>query len=487
MKKFFIALLVVATCSSCKKWLDIKPQTQISDDDLFKTEDGYKEAVNGMYTMMSDGKLYGRELTTGTLEAVGQGLYADPLTDGNGYHQTQLYNYKDANFISRKDTIWKNLYAVIANANNLLAHVDNSKLLFKGNNYEIIKGEALALRGFCHFDVLRLFANSYYGKADGQGVPYSMDFSRDAPKLYKISEVLNMVIKDLTDAKNLLTGKDPILDPAYKVGYGTVDTATETADHELFHQYRRTHMNYYAVCGELARVYLYAGDYANALSNALEVINSQKFPWTKQTDMLNPDNAKRDWIGFKEIIFGVYAADQSNSLADLLTNGNNGLFQTIAGGDALFEASSAAGGNDLRYKTWIQLQGGSTPYYRAMKYYRDADNLYDQIVPCLRLGEMYYIAAEASWGTNTVNACNYYNTVRFERNIGDSLKTTDKTVFLQALTREARKELFCEGQMFYMYKRLNMPIIGATGTTIPLTNAIATWPWPDDELTYANR
>lgn len=488
MKKLIIALIALATLASCKKWLDVKPQTQISDDDLFKTEDGFKEAVNGMYTLMSDGKLYGREMTTGTMEVVSQGLYADALTDLSAYHQTLLYNYRDVNFLSRKDTIWKKLYSVIANANNLLDHVDNNKNLFKGNNYNLIKGEALALRGFCHFDLLRLFAASYYGKTDGPGVPYSVDFSRDAPKMYKISEVVNLLIKDLTDAKNLLSGIDPIQSAAYKVGYGTVDTATENTDLELFHQYRRTHMNYYAVCAELARVYLYAGDNVNALANALEVINAKKFPWTKQTDMLNTDNTKRDWICYKEIIFGVYAPDQKQPLHDLLVADGGHLYQTINGGDALFEANTDAGGNDLRYKTWIQLQSGSTPYYRSMKYYRDDDgNLYDLTVPCIRLGEMYYIAAEASFDKDPVTACNYYNTIRFNRNIGDSLKTTDKTEFLGALTREARKEFFCEGQMFYMYKRLNMPIIGVSGQAIPLTKAITTWAFPDDETIYANR
>ncbi|PUZ26786.1 SusD family protein [Chitinophaga costaii] len=488
MKKIFIAILLIGSLASCKKWLDVKPQTQISADELFNTEDGFKEAINGMYSKMATTDMFGRELSAGQLEAVGQSLYADPLTDNNGYRQSQLYNYKNQSFINRKDSIWKGYYAVIANANNLLEHIDVQKNLFKGVNYNLIKGEALALRGFCHFDVLRLFANTYYNKTDGQGVPYSTKFTRDASPLYKISEVLTMVTKDLTDAKNLLAGIDPIVDKSYKVGYGKVDTATENTDPELFHQFRRTHINYYAVCGELARVYLYAGDYANALSNALEVINANKFPWSAQSDVVNANTQLRDWIMYKEIIFGIYAPNASYSLDQLLGQNTTGLYLPIAGGDNLFEASTSAGGNDLRYKTWVQVQAGATPFYKLMKYYRDGtSNLYDQMVPAIRLSEMYYIAAEATFDQSPSDACNYYNTVRFNRNIGDSLQTTNKDEFLQALTKEARKEFIGEGQIFYMYKRLNMPIISVAGTPIAATPAIMTWPFPDDELTYANR
>jgi hypothetical protein len=55
------------------------------------------------------------------------------------------------------------------------------------------------------------------------------------------------------------------------------------------------------------------------------------------------------------------------------------------------------------------------------------------------------------------------------------------------LLKEARKEFFAEGQIFYMYKRLNRNLIGMGGTSIPASNQIFVVPMPNDEIAFGQR
>src|ERR1700754_2012811 len=228
------------------------------------------------------------------------------------YLQSILYNYQDQNFITRKDSIWDGLYNAIANDNLLLKYVDSGKVL-PAAEYPLIKGEALALRAYMHFDALRLFAPSYLTGAGTPAIPYVTAFSNKVTPTSTVADVIKQALKDLNDAKMLLRQVDPILNASYTVGYPS-DTSSETSSANLFLQNRRNRLNYYAVCGELARVYLYMGDKTNALSNALEVINSRKFPFTSQSDLLNPDTRLIDRILYKELLFCWYIPTMTGTL-----------------------------------------------------------------------------------------------------------------------------------------------------------------------------
>ena len=101
---------------------------------------------------------------------------------------------------------------------------------------------------------------------------------------------------------------------------------------------------------------------------------------------------------------------------------------------------------------------------------------------------MYYIAAEASYNTGDEgSALSYFNTVRRNRGIGDSVTTVaDKATFNNLLLTEARKEFYGESQIFYMYKRLNHGVpVSSTFTQSP-SDKIFVFPLPIDELAYRN-
>ena len=488
MKKYFVLIMLLALTASCNKWLDIKPLSEVSEDDLFTTEDGFKDAVNGLYSRCTQEDLYGSVLLGGLPDVLAQN-YTLPVLDQVGYREASLFNYKHETVIEKKDLVWKGLYEVIANSNIILSQVDKKKNILSPVNYGLIKGESLAMRAYCHFDALRLFAPSFATGAASKAIPYVTAFSKQTSALLTVTATLDSIIKDLTEAKDLLKAVDPIAQPGYKVGYAIKDSSTEDGG-EMFIQQRRHRLNYYAVCGELARAYLYKNDKANALQHALEVINANKFPWTRQEDFLNGDDEKKDRIMYKELLFGFYMPNRSNSLNGLFRNGEaNSLIVSSTEGRNIYEVAGV-GGEDFRFKQWFSEQpGGSGTFLQLDKYKRDGDaNLHYQMGPAIRLSEMYYIAAECTFESNAPKAWGYFNEVRLHRGIGPrDTNEASAEIFYTELVKEARKEFYGEGQVFYMYKRLNRAITGANGKLIPAGNSIFVLPLPDDEIAYGNR
>lgn len=476
--------------TSCNKWLDLQPEAQVSEDELFKTAEGFEESLNGIYTRCIHWRLYGEELSFGLPEVLAQNYSIMPV-DGRpeklDYTQDVLYNYANQRLIARKDSIWSGLYNAIGNCNILLSHIEEKKAILTNNRYPIIKGEALALRAFLHFDLLRLFAPSFTSNPAAKGIPYVVKSSDIPTPLSSVEESLNKAVTDLLEAKELLAPVDSIRNAAYQVGYpagGKENTAPS-----LFFQNRRNRMNYYAVCAELARIYLYKNDKQNALAYANEVIVSRKFPWTAAADFINSDAKLKDRINYPEIIFGWPIPAMERNLIDRFA----ALQIRKVDGDILYESPGIAA-EDNRFKEWLRLSPNNSTY-GLQKYIRNQEareddetaNRHPLIAPALRLSEMYYIAAECSYDSDPSKANAFVDSVRYHRGIGIPFTPAGKTEFINGLIKEARKEFYAEGQMFYMYKRLNTAILGPSGTSYAPGNNIFVLPLPNDEIEYGGR
>jgi hypothetical protein len=168
MKKYLFFILPLLVLSSCKKFLDVQPESDVTKEELFSTEEGFKEALNGVYTKCASGDLYGGNLTFSNLDIMAQNY---SFTDLN-LQKIASFQYKENILKDKNSTIWSAAYSAIGNCNQILQMIDKQKGVFSGNNYAIIKGEALALRAYIHFDLLRMFANSYKYNPAGRGIPY---------------------------------------------------------------------------------------------------------------------------------------------------------------------------------------------------------------------------------------------------------------------------------------------------------------------------
>lgn len=487
--------MIALSMISCSKWLDIQPESEVDKSVLFSTEDGFREALIGIYTRCAKEDLYGKELTIGTPEVLVQN-YSMTSNDPLRYQQTKIFKYNDGNFMKRKNGIWQGLYNGIVNANLILGAIDNKRQLFTGSNYQMIKGEALALRAYLHVDALRLFAPAPTINSKADAIPYVTTYSNKSTTLSTVAQLLDSAIRDLEQAKELLQ-VDPIRLNAYIIGYPTMNDTlknSELKDRSLFLQNRRHRLNYYAVCGLLARTYLYQGDLAKALANAREIIGANKFPWTNATDFLAVDADKKDRIFYKELLFAWYIPAMNNLYNNTwFLDSNSSMYLDQDEAKTIYEVAGVGGG-DMRYTQWFGSVSVGTSYVAPLLKYRRntlgesfAANLHYLVAPAIRLSEIYYIAAECSYASSPVQAAAYLDEVREKRGIGQKVDVSTLAKFQAELLKEYRKEMFAEGQLFFAYKRLNAAITGQQGTVIPASQQIFVWPLPDDEIVYGQR
>ena len=483
MKYIHILLLSIfcLSASSCSKWLDVMPKTSIPEDELFKNEFGFKDAFTGFYIKMGASELYGRELTYHYMDMLAGRYDLIP----NVSNREDLYNY-DGTFKSTKNTFFLDTYNIIANINNMLKFMDaNRSAIVTPHYYETMKGEALALRAFLQFDLLRMFGPVYAVEPQGKSIPYRTQLDNVATPVLPASEVVELCLKDLHEAEALLNEHDSNIfknDPK-------ADQFT------IMRQYR---MNKWAVKATLARVYLYKGDAeskAKALKYADEVIESSQF--------LLYENNNDNRVLFDEVIFGLYVYELNKVVdPDFINISPSSVLSLSAPRyEQLFE-KKGAGVSDFRCGTYAfrSVKFDSVDKLVLQKYdqsgYRD-DYAGRGAIPLIRLPEMYYIKAECE--PNPKLAAEYINTVRFARGIAlsdaiegnadfHSLDTrggydTSKTVLVNELMKEYQKEFYGEGQLFYFYKRQNYQTFFGLPSGVDIT-AKYKLPLPGDEITF---
>ena len=475
-KNIFLLIVSAVLASGCNKWLDVKPKTQVEESQLLSSESGFEDAMYGVYSTMANGSLYGDKLTMSFVDVLAQ-RYSVQNIPGHDYYQASLYNYQDAGVKSITANIWDSAYFAIANLNNIINHIDAKKGVFQTGNYSLVKGEAFGLRAFLHFDLLRLFGPSYLSNPAKPSIPYVKTVSGGVTPLSTVSGVLDSVIADLTIADNLLSGYKNVV---------VTNGATQLLENDWLNN-RQYHFNYWAAEALLARVYLYKGDKANALLHATNVINSGMFKFITSSAITN----YRDRTYTPEQIFSLskfnmlYQVSQYFQAAGVAGSNlgtNTHLTNTYGNGgivDKVFETSSG-GATDFRYAFgW----GLSNNIYFPSKFWQDAYvSTYNNLVPVIRLTEMYYIAAECA---DPATATGYLNTVRENRGLKDLVTLPDAATAQNEIFKEYQKEFYCEGQLFYYYKRLNVTQILYTQT--PGSDKVYVLPLPDAETQYGNR
>lgn len=471
MKKIQYILFIAAglTLTACNDWLDVQPRSQVEDTELFETESGYKEALAGVYSSMVSTGTYTKEMTYGFIGILGQEW---DFYYSTAYDDAVAYNYDASTPTGYIRSIWANNYTGIANANNLLAHIDDNVKLFSADNHDVIKGEALALRAFLHFDLLRCFGVSYEVNPDQPSIPYSTALSyRVFPQL-TVHEVAELVLKDLLAAEALLATSDPIV---------TGREITESVDNGYLLN-RQLHLNYYAVKAMEARVYMWMGDYDNALKAANVVIDSDKFPWATVADL----QSGADRVLAAEHLFALnnltltadiadeYFSDASaygfavtrERLLDYFDNATQDYRHTF-----LFKSGTGTHANN-RYLTKYDEPNGSSTYYKFK-------------MPLIRISEMYLIKSEVEYRNGDTDAAKTsLNQLRVARNLSP-LDELPNDYFLE-LMHEYRREFIGEGQLFFLYKRLNRQII-PNATVDAVQEKVYTFPLPITETESAQR
>lgn len=474
---FCLILLV-----SCNKWLDVSPKTLVKETTQFSSKQGYIDALFGVYQEAAKINSYGGQLTYYTLDVLAQ-RYENKTQLNTEMGKLARYNYSDSQIQNIISSIFKGQYAVIAQANFILKNVDKSIGVLDEVTRNIVKGEALAMRAYAHFDLARLFSDNYTTGMASPSVAYLRDFTVMPQARLTVKGVIDLCEADLKEAEILLSVNQNIDQIATNQGSTNAD---------LFLQFRQNHMNYWAVKGLIARLYLYKGDKVNALKYAKDVIESQKFGFVVPTAInVDASTTAADLTFSSEHLFSIYVSDL-RGLADLFFKNTSSvgestdLWSTRAKLDATYQATLVGYGTDIRRpgaskSLWNEI--ASTTVY-SKKYWSDnTANVKQRIIPLIRLSEMYYIAAESA--PTISEGVGYLNIVRTNRLIPALAAPATEAALDAEIQFEYRKEFYAEGQLWFYYKRKNVLTI-PDGIGNPMTPAKYIFPLPNDELEFGS-
>ena len=472
MKKIIgLFLIGTLTFTSCESWLDVTPKVNVEEEDLFKNEQGFKEALTGIYIKMSETPLYGREMTYGFIDQLAQ-RYNNSQNASADYYEETWYTYPSVRTQNYYETFWKESYNLIANINNLLSNIEkNGQVIYSEGYRDIIEGEALGLRSFLYFDLLRMFGPIYKDNPSSPAIPYRTVFDREQARPVPANQMIDHIIEDLHQAEMLLEN-DP-MNISFPV------RPSGDSEHP-FLQYRFNRMNKYAVKAELARAYLWKGDKTNAGKYAREVIDATKKEGGKQFELIT-DNSQ-DKLGSTELIFSL--SMDSETFPDRVKNEFQLAmwnYYVIFDIDYLYEIFDVAvdGQNDMRMKPGTGFSISSDGAY-TLKYQQDNfSSVLNNNMPLIKLPEMYYIAAECT--SDLSEACTLLNQVRGSRGLEDLPQLANAEDLKKNLEKEYRKEFYGEGQLWYFYKRYAYPTFNRCPIT-DMTEKHYRFPLPDDEI-----
>jgi len=477
-------VFLVSICA-CNDWLDETPPSQIPEEEQFKDETGFRQALIGCYIGMAKETLYGKNLTWYALELQDPKYVQNTMAD---WAPMATYSYKNSKAVSILENVWLEAYNIIANVNNALKFMETKASVLNPISYKVIKGELLAIRAMLHFDLMRLYGYGNLGERSDKDskltIPYVKDYSKEltAQKSYK--ETINLIIADLTAAIDLLKEEDPVTGKHDASYYASLNE-------DGFYNDRTWRLNYFAVKALLARVYMWEGSDASLLlarQEALDVIEEGEkaglYTWvTNETIgtnlILSTEHiASLNVLTLSDKILDYFKLTPASTDYDVIMlseESMNSIFSEEGeGSNADFRASvkmlyPSSNGNYVPLKL---SQNGTTAASGSLNR-----------IPLVRISEMFLIVAETylkGTDVNTGTAAQYLTTLREKRSNFINISTYSQEQLLTCLTNEYRREFLCEGISFLYFKRIGAEVLPSSVTT--MSDAAYVWPYPAIEF-----
>ena len=413
MKKLHIYLLLLLglLVSSCNDWLDVKPRTQVRNDEMYDSYKGFKDALTACYIKMNDRKLYGQQMNISAVEFLAQHWEIDYPNSMVAEVALKDFDYKDDQAKTVIKNIYGGLYNVIVQANAVLQNIrDNGQVITDDATRAVIEGEAYAIRAFCHFDVLRLFGQIPKNATIQVALPYAETVSIKAVAYYSYTD---SIFKYTFNQLNRFESSD----------------ANKITLEDAYMGYRQFRFNYYAVKALEARFFMYIGETAKAYAAAKAVIDAKNADGTKVLTLAGTEDYNKGNFALpSECVLALNNFELEDYVNDLFAvdklNNFTVLYMNVSKIADLFSGQQTSANNRYNF-AWdmskTDLSGVNKPVLH--KYYQDPDASYSsvdlatqkQVVPLIRLSEMYLIAMETT--TSLAEANTMYIDYMQARNI----------------------------------------------------------------------
>lgn len=470
MKKLLINISLVLMgaiiFSSCERELDQSAFNQILAENVLNTQADFQQAIDGAYSAIKGSGYY-------SVDTGNQLIVPDLMTDNLIYNPQgrstnfSAYNWNLTGVNGSVVNLFTQGYFVISRANFPLSYIDR---LPNGEGKTNIEAQARAIRAMVHFDLAKAYCKIPTQSSDAGsslGLAYVTTFNPSNTNLTRnltVNELYGKILEDLNFAEQNLT-----------ITSDNKGRLTKTA-----------------IQGLLSRVYLYMGDYKNAIKfgNLAIAASPSVGTLTSFGSIWNSD-------GVDGVLFKVLNSTQEN----------------ITTGVAFQQGASSTGGNiRSEYvvpKSFLDLYQNNdvrkNAYFRTSAYQslmrnhviKYAFRLNPTTAPLnvveikyLRTAEVYLNVAEAAYRDNNSSLANsLLNTLKGYRYNGYSAVTLSGNALLDEILLQRRLELAFENDRFYTFKRLGLklqrtgegPNVDGTGVPSDVQSIEASdyrWQWP---------
>lgn len=292
MKKISITFLAVITVfisvTSCGDDLNTYPSDQKNTEQLFETVDGCYAALNGLYRNFytTDWSSYATEnfgpaSVNIAAEAMGEDFVIREMGsawfwyDYRYWVRDEINNKGDRPFV-----FWDMFYQYINNANGILKYIDTAE----GDDElrKSIKAQALAVRAYSYFYLIRFYQRTYTGHENDPGVPIYLEPATTQTQgkgRGTVEDVYSRINEDLDDAILLLA------------------ETTVTQQH-------KSHIDLYVAYGLKSRVALVQEDWDTAAKAAAEAKKKPGMKLMGAADLMDGFNTvtNGEWMWGSEVI-----------------------------------------------------------------------------------------------------------------------------------------------------------------------------------------
>lgn len=442
--KYIIPLMIgISVVSNCTDFLEHEtPKNMIAQSSVFTDRNMALSALADVYSNLRNNSML-RGDTSGMHFLLG--CYADELIPLTSQEKDFKIFYQSAVQPSTKsvDDLWINAYKQIYAVNNILEGVNVSLEYLDEPTVKQLKGEALAIRAYLHFQTTLLYGDIPYVTSTDYRINQVISKSTH-------QTVMQNIIRDLHDSESLLNYSYPT--PS------------------------KGHLNKAAVELLLSRAYLYEKDWQHAREYASKVITNPSY--SLETDLLKvflKDNKSSIWY-FVPAEAGMNTLEGQYFIIPSLPAQNAALSSSFM---SSFESS------DLRRQQWTKsVANNQETYYFPFKYKQNqktATSVEYSIM--LRTEEAYLTMAEAENELGFGNtALLHLNKIRNRAGLS-SLANMPKEQLRTAILEERRHEFFTEGG----YRFIDLKRTGYLNAV--MTNIKPTWkshmdllPLPEREL-----
>jgi hypothetical protein len=429
MKKVILCLIILASTgifSSCDEEINaLKPQQSIDVSGAFATEAATVSTLLGVYSSCQT-----LEANGGMPQIISEFMSDNAAFVGSFPTFQEIRDYNSISTNTNVSGIWQQHYRVILRANDVIANVPNvvDQGLTEIERTQYI-AEAKFLRALAHFQLVNLFAQPFQvSNGTNLGVPIVTEPFKGIVNFVgrnTVNEVHDQIKLDLLDA---IAG----LPDSYSSALLTRGRATKGAARAL-----------------LGRLNLYRGEWSDAATNSLAVLNSANPVYAPAAD------------------YSFWTSKNTNEDVFTIQNSNIDNGRTGTGGWASWHRPAANGGRgDMKFSQQLSNAyaqeagdqraalssagtGADTQPAIFTTKWMDAINNADNS-PVIRSTEVLlnYVEAQAeSSGVVTQDLIDRMNVLRTRAGLPSWTLATfaNKDAFVSAVLNERRKELAFEG------------------------------------------